>query len=259
MLQTITDFNNVINSAVWGKGLYLLLATGVIMTLLTGVFQITHIGHWFAETLGSLFKKTIRLNNIAIFGVGIMIISIVGFFENIFDVSDMVLKSNEMLIVVFSIITGSVIGDYLKIESRLNNMAGLFKGKITGLIDASVFFGIGGLQICGSIMLATSGDSSQLIMKSLIDFPFALMYGMSYGKGTLFSFIPVMAGQLVIVLISTICYNFFNPSLIHQLCAIGYIILFFSGLNLVGEKKCSISPTNMIVSIFIVLLFRLWR
>ena len=46
---------------------------------------------------------------------------------------------------------------------------------------------------------------------------------------------------------------------LYQLCAIGYIILFFSGLNLVSENKCSISPANMIVSIFIVLLFRLWR
>lgn len=209
--------------------------------------------------LGSLFKKTIKLNNLAIFGVGIIIISIVGFFENIFDVSDMALKSNELLIVVFSLIAGSVAGDFLKIETRLNNLAGLFKGEISGLVDASLFFGIGGLQICGSIMLATSNDSGQLIMKSLIDFPFALMYGMSYGKKTALAFIPVMAGQLIIVIISSVCYNFFSTPLIHQLCAIGYIILFFSGFNLVCEKKCSISSANMIVSIFIVLLLRLWR
>ncbi len=56
-MKWITDFNNVVNSFVWGKGLYLLLATGVIMTVITGVFQITHIGHWFSETLGKLLKK----------------------------------------------------------------------------------------------------------------------------------------------------------------------------------------------------------
>ncbi len=55
----LTNFNNDINGFVWGKGLYLLLATGVLMTILTGVFQITHIGHWFSETLGSLFKKDV--------------------------------------------------------------------------------------------------------------------------------------------------------------------------------------------------------
>ncbi len=55
----LTDFNNTVNSFVWGKGLYLLLATGLIMTVLTGVFQITKIRHWFAETLGSLFNKDV--------------------------------------------------------------------------------------------------------------------------------------------------------------------------------------------------------
>ena len=58
-LNSLTEFNNDINSFVWGKGLYLLLFTGLLMTVLTGVFQITHIGHWFSETLGSLFKKDV--------------------------------------------------------------------------------------------------------------------------------------------------------------------------------------------------------
>ncbi len=55
----LTDFNNDINGFIWGKGLYLLLATGVLMTILTGCFQITHIRHWFAETLGKLFQKDV--------------------------------------------------------------------------------------------------------------------------------------------------------------------------------------------------------
>ena len=59
MMQQLTDFNNNINSFVWNNGLYLLLATGILTTIITGVFQITHIRHWFAETLGSLFNKDV--------------------------------------------------------------------------------------------------------------------------------------------------------------------------------------------------------
>ena len=59
MMQWLTNFNNDINSFVWNNGLYLLLFTGVLTTVITGVFQITHIRHWFAETLGSLFKKDV--------------------------------------------------------------------------------------------------------------------------------------------------------------------------------------------------------
>ena len=58
-LAGITEINNIINSFVWGKGLYLLLATGILMTIITGVFQITHIGHWFSKTLLSIFKKDV--------------------------------------------------------------------------------------------------------------------------------------------------------------------------------------------------------
>ena len=59
MLEKITIFNDVINRFVWGKGVWLILFVGLVMTLITGVFQITHIGHWFSETIGKVFKKDV--------------------------------------------------------------------------------------------------------------------------------------------------------------------------------------------------------
>lgn len=60
MLDKLTEFNSVINNFIWGKyGLILLISVGVIATVCTKVFQISHIGHWFKQTLGSLFKKSV--------------------------------------------------------------------------------------------------------------------------------------------------------------------------------------------------------
>ncbi|MBE7033751.1 MAG: alanine:cation symporter family protein [Ruminococcaceae bacterium] len=59
MMSKLAEYNTVINDFVWGKGLYLLLFTGLLATLITGVFQIKHIKHWFSQTLGSLFKKEV--------------------------------------------------------------------------------------------------------------------------------------------------------------------------------------------------------
>ena len=54
----VVSVNNYINNTVWGWfGVILLVGTGIIMTLLTKVFQISHIGHWFKHTIGSVFKK----------------------------------------------------------------------------------------------------------------------------------------------------------------------------------------------------------
>jgi len=59
MMNKLAEYNTLINDFVWGKGLYLLLFTGLLATLITGVFQIKHIKHWFSQTLGSLFKKEV--------------------------------------------------------------------------------------------------------------------------------------------------------------------------------------------------------
>ncbi|MBQ7045150.1 MAG: alanine:cation symporter family protein [Clostridia bacterium] len=60
MLDKITEINGAVNGVVWGiPGLVLLIGTGILMTLVTKVFQISHIGHWFKKTIGSLFKKEV--------------------------------------------------------------------------------------------------------------------------------------------------------------------------------------------------------
>lgn len=58
MLQTITEINDVINEFVWVKiGLIMLVGTGILMTVLTKFFQVSHLGHWWKETIGAVFKK----------------------------------------------------------------------------------------------------------------------------------------------------------------------------------------------------------
>ena len=60
MLEQITNVNNAINGVVWGMpGLILLIGTGILMTCVTKVFQISHIGHWWKNTIGSMFKKNV--------------------------------------------------------------------------------------------------------------------------------------------------------------------------------------------------------
>lgn len=56
--ETIARVNGAVNDFVWGVPvLTLLIATGVLMTAVTRVFQVTHLGHWMRETIGSIFKK----------------------------------------------------------------------------------------------------------------------------------------------------------------------------------------------------------
>lgn len=57
-LDKIAAVNSVINDFVWVKiGLVLLIGAGVLLTCATRFFQISHIRHWWRETIGSLFRK----------------------------------------------------------------------------------------------------------------------------------------------------------------------------------------------------------
>ncbi len=59
-LEWLTGINDSVNGFVWGwVGLILLLGTGVIATFATKVFQISHLKHWWSNTIGSLFNKEV--------------------------------------------------------------------------------------------------------------------------------------------------------------------------------------------------------
>ncbi|MBO7215668.1 MAG: alanine:cation symporter family protein [Clostridia bacterium] len=59
-LKAVESVNGEINSVVWGAfGLLLLIGTGIIVTVLTKFFQVSHVGLWFKHTLGSMFKKDV--------------------------------------------------------------------------------------------------------------------------------------------------------------------------------------------------------
>ncbi len=60
MLEQITKINGAVNGVVWGwAGLILLIGTGIVATLCTKVFQLSHLKHWWKNTIGSLFKKEV--------------------------------------------------------------------------------------------------------------------------------------------------------------------------------------------------------
>lgn len=57
MIEMITNVNSAVNNVVWGwPALILLGFTGVLMTSMTGFFQLSHLGLWLKDTIGSIFS-----------------------------------------------------------------------------------------------------------------------------------------------------------------------------------------------------------
>lgn len=59
--EQVAKINDSVNAFVWVTiGIVLLFGTGVIMTVLTKFFQVTHFAHWWKNTIGSIFKKHVK-------------------------------------------------------------------------------------------------------------------------------------------------------------------------------------------------------
>lgn len=57
-IDKVTEINGALNTFIWGvPGLVLLIGTGILLTVCTKFFQVTHVVHWFKETICTLFKK----------------------------------------------------------------------------------------------------------------------------------------------------------------------------------------------------------
>jgi len=58
--EKVAEVNGAVNGVVWGKyGLILLIGTGILMTVTTKLFQVTHLKLWWKNTIGSLFTKNV--------------------------------------------------------------------------------------------------------------------------------------------------------------------------------------------------------
>ena len=58
MVSTITKINDAVNGFIWGwPALILLGLVGILMTSLTGFFQLTHFRYWVRHTIGAIFGE----------------------------------------------------------------------------------------------------------------------------------------------------------------------------------------------------------
>lgn len=205
--------------------------------------------------IGSRLKKSISPATFDILGIGIMTLSLVGFLEGILEASSGDLKSTGLIAVILSLIAGTLIGNRLQLGQRLTRLCEKKRSDFSAVIEATLLFGVGGLQISGPILLASGGDNSQLYLKALVDLPFALLFGATYGRSVALASFPVALMQLGMFGIALLGAPLLEEALISQITSMGYIILFFTGYNALSVSENKIENVNMLPAIFVNILF----
>ncbi|SMF13076.1 DUF554 domain-containing protein [Desulfovibrio gilichinskyi] len=172
----------------------------------------------------------------------------------------MALKVQDILILIFSILIGGIIGELLKLDTLFERLASKLKkmtgstdaGFIDGLITASLIFCIGAMAIIGSFEEGIKGNTTIVFTKSILDGFASIALASTYGIGVLFAFIPVLLYQGALTIFANSFQEWFSPMMIAQLTATGGVLIIGISMILLDVKKINLS--NLLPSLGIVIL-----
>ena len=170
------------------------------------------------------------------------------------------LVSDEIMVVIFSMIIGAVIGEALAIEGRLERLGKFLESKFAsasgdtrsfgrGFVAASLVFCVGSMAIVGSLESGLTGNHQTLLAKSVLDGVISIVFASTMGLGVMFSSVAVFLYQGSITLAAMVMKNFLVPETIAQMTSVGGLLIVVIGLNTL--KITSIKVGNMLPAIFL--------
>lgn len=212
--------------------------------------------------IGLIFKKAvseeIEYSIQKATGVAVFVVGLCGILSTMLKSNSggTIVSSGELLLVV-SLAVGTLIGELLKLEQRLDKgckkIETRFKmtGFSAGFISGTMIYCIGAMAIVGAINDRLLGDYSTLVTKGIIDGITSIVLAATLGYGVIFSAIPVLLYQGTITLLAGALENVLVGELLSNICMVGYAIVMCIGINFLtnGDKK--IRTVNMLPAILV--------
>ena len=202
------------------------------------------IGIYFGSFLSEKIRKTV--------------FQIIGLFTLALGIQ-MSLKTNQFLILLVSLIIGTIIGESLSIEKGIESLSNKLKIKLQsenklfseGLITAFLLYCVGSMTFVGSIEEGIHQDRNLMFTKSLMDGITSILLASSFGTGVLFSAIPLLIFQSALTLGAHYFESYLYPELITEISAVGGVIIIGIGLNILEITKIKVS--NMLPALLLII------
>ncbi len=175
------------------------------------------------------------------------------------------ITTTNIIVVIMCLVVGSVIGEALKIEHRLDVLGDLLKSKVAkngsagrfteGFVTASLLFCVGSMAIMGSFDAGLRGDYSTIFAKSALDGVMAVTFAATMGVGVLFSSAAVLIYQGALTLLAGLVEPFLSAAVVTEMSAVGGVMLIATGINILGLSKERIKVGNMLPALFLPVLW----
>lgn len=175
------------------------------------------------------------------------------------------ITTTNIIVVIMCLVVGSVIGEALKIEHRLDVLGDWLKSKVAkngtagrfteGFVTASLLFCVGSMAIMGSFDAGLRGDYSTIFAKSALDGVMAVTFAATMGVGVLFSGGAVLIYQGALTLLAGLVEPFLSAAVVTEMSAVGGVMLIATGINILGLSKKRIKVGNMLPALFLPVLW----
>ncbi|WP_164215687.1 DUF554 domain-containing protein [Virgibacillus sp. YIM 98842] len=217
-------------------------------TLINGILIIAGsiLGLFFTK-IPEKYKETVM------HGIG-LVVTLIGL--------QMAFSTEIIVIVLLSLLSGAIIGEFFKIEDGLNQFGTWIGSKFTnnqddvsvsqGFVTASLIFVVGAMSIIGALDGGLRGDHEVLVTKGFIDGFVALVLTTTLGFGVILSVFPVVIYQGSIALLATQIDRWIPEQILQgmiiEITAVGGLLIAAIGLNLL--KIVNIRIGNLLPAIF---------
>ncbi|MCL4258865.1 MAG: DUF554 domain-containing protein [Anaerolineales bacterium] len=159
------------------------------------------------------------------------------------------LDSENVILVLFSLLVGGVLGEWMNIEDRLEKFGAWLQKRfaaraeggsalfVRGFLTASLVFCIGPMAILGSIQDGLSGNYELLAIKAVLDGFASIVFASTLGIGVLFSALVVLLYQGGISLLAQQAQTLLSDAMITEMSAVGGILLLGVAVSSLLEIK----------------------
>lgn len=199
------------------------------------------IGLWAGRYLSERMRQTLMAG----LGLAVLLIGL-----------KLAIQSQQVMIVIGSLIFGGLIGEVLGIEKRLEGFGlGLQKrfsglGKIAeGFVTASLLYCVGAMAIMGALQDGMGDKPTILYAKAALDGIAAIALTSTLGVGVIFSIVPLALYQGGITLATGLTKSVLTEPVIVEMNAVGGLLIVAIALDLMGIKRLPVG--NLLPAVFV--------
>lgn len=174
-------------------------------------------------------------------------------------------KTNNTLCVIICLVLGTLLGEALNIEGRLDGVGEFLRAKLLksgensrfteGFVTASVLYCVGSMAIMGSMEAGINHNYSILISKGVIDGITSISFAAAMGVGVAFSAVPLLLYQGSLTLLAAVVGPYLGDAVVTEMSAVGGLIIIGIGINMLGLGKEKLRVGNMLPAIFLPLAY----